>query len=397
MNTSAELWGYISAFIIFVCGFFIASKVSRYFGLKKSHSVFLYFWHTLFCLVYFWYASWNISDSTIYYYKSTLGDVEFWPGTPGVVLINTPFIYGLNLSFLGAFALNNIYGFIGLAATKGALDIATRNKNRFLKYLAWVIVLLPSISFWSSAISKDSISFMATGLALWAALQLEKRVFIMAFAIFMMFLVRPHIAGMMILALSFSLILSAKINLFRRLLLGSVAVVVTVVLVPFALQYAGVSDQSSAEAVIDYIDSREAGNMGGGSSIDITSMSLPMKLFTYAFRPSVLEARNIFYFAAAIDNFILLILFVSGGYAFFKKKTKNLIGNRTFMWAYVFLAWIILAMTTANLGIAVRQKWMFAPMLIFLLISLIGKERNPTSAVTPAAPATRLPRGSRFK
>jgi len=37
---------------------------------------------------------------------------------------------------------------------------------------------------------------------------------------------------------------------------------------------------------------------------------------------------------------------------------------------------VVLAMTTANLGIAIRQKWMFAPMLIFLLISLVGKNRN---------------------
>jgi hypothetical protein len=29
-------------------------------------------------------------------------------------------------------------------------------------------------------------------------------------------------------------------------------------------------------------------------------------------------------------------------------------------------------MTTANLGIAMRQKWMFTPILIFLLISMLA-------------------------
>jgi hypothetical protein len=46
------------------------------------------------------------------------------------------------------------------------------------------------------------------------------------------------------------------------------------------------------------------------------------------------------------------------------------------MWVYVFGSWLILAMTTANMGIALRQKWMFAPMLIFLLISVIGRRRQ---------------------
>lgn len=36
------------------------------------------------------------------------------------------------------------------------------------------------------------------------------------------------------------------------------------------------------------------------------------------------------------------------------------------------MVWLIFATTTANLGIAVRQKWMFAPMLIFLLLSVTG-------------------------
>ena len=83
-----------------------------------------------------------------------------------------------------------------------------------------------------------------------------------------------------------------------------------------------------------------------------------------------------------------------GGYALIKKKAKNFTENRKFMWVYAGLAWLVLAMTTANLGIAVRQKWMFAPMLIFLLISLIGKEKKSVTAPTPAAP---LPRAARFK
>ena len=48
--------------------------------------------------------------------------------------------------------------------------------------------------------------------------------------------------------------------------------------------------------------------------------------------------------------------------------------SRIFMWSYSLISWLILAMTTANMGIALRQKWMFAPFLIFLLISIIAKK-----------------------
>lgn len=391
MSASTELWGYVSAFIVFVCGFLIAQRASIYFGVKQRYSVFLYLWHTVFCLVYLWYASWNASDAIGYFNRASQGLFEIYPGTPAVVAINSIFVFGLGFSLLGAFLVNNIFGFLGLLAFKGALDFAVINKGKYLKWLAWLIVLLPSISFWSSALGKDSISFMATGFALWAALKLEKHSTLMAFAIFMMFLVRPHMAGMLIIALALSMVLSAKVSLLRRVILGTLALGVAAALVPFALQYAGVSDPTSAEAVMDYMEGRQGVNMGG-SYVDIASMSLPMKLFTYVFRPTVIDARNIFGLAAAFDNLILLFLFVAGGYALIKKKVTDLTVNRKFMWIYVALAWFVLAMTTANLGIAIRQKWMFAPMLIFLLISLIGKEKKVVSSVTSAAPLPRAPR-----
>lgn len=380
MNTSLELWGYISALVVFIVGIVIAQKSSGYFGVKQRYSIFLYLWHTLFCLIYFWYLSNNVGDALGYYRLASLGEFELKPGTNAVLMINYVFIYGLSFSLLGAFLVNNIFGFLGLLAFKGALNKATENKSKRTKQLGVLTVLLPSISFWSSALGKDSISFMATGFALWAALNLEKRTVLMAFAIFIMFLVRPHIAGIMIIALAFSIVLSTKISLMRRIMMGIVTLVITSALVPFALQYAGISDPSSSESLMDFVEGRQSVNMGGGSSIDIASMSLPMQMFTYAFRPTLIEVRNVFSLAAAIDNLILLYLFIAGSYALLIKKHQSFNENRKFMWAYVFLTWIVLAMTTANLGIALRQKWMFTPILIFLLISLIGKERNRNSS-----------------
>jgi hypothetical protein len=107
-------------------------------------------------------------------------------------------------------------------------------------------------------------------------------------------------------------------------------------------------------------------------------MSAPMQLFTYLFRPLPFEAHNVSALAASLDNVMLLLLFIMGGWGLFRKRlTGQLLNhNRIFLWAYCLATWLILAMTTANLGIAVRQKWMFAPMLIFLLISVIGRKRN---------------------
>lgn len=262
--------------------------------------------------------------------------------------------------------------------------------NLLTQRLATLIIFLPSVSFWSSALGKDSMSFMAVGLALWAALDLGRRAWLMVFAVVVMLLVRPHMAGMMVMGLTLATLLDARTSLGKKLILGGIALAVAAALVPFALRYAGVGETVSAEALTSYVEQRQSYNMEGGGGVDIASMSLPMQLFTYMFRPLVFEAHTVFALAAAFDNLILLYLFIAGGWALWQGRRTGLGENRVFMWTYALLAWLVLALTTANLGIAVRQKWMFAPMLIFLLISVIGRtqahSRPLHAATTTSAP-----------
>ncbi len=200
----------------------------------------------------------------------------------------------------------------------------------------------------------------------------------MVIAVLIMLFVRPHIAGMGVIGLAGSMVFQRKTSIIQRVVFGTAAFAATAVLVPLRLSYSGVGEDASSSDVMSYIEGREGQNLQGGSSVDIASMSLPMKLFTYLFRPMPFEANSIFSLLASVDNIILLFLFIVGIRAAIQKKLPSRLAehNRIFLWIYCFLAWIILAMTTANLGIAMRQKWMFAPMLIFLLISLIGKQRR---------------------
>lgn len=374
-------WSFFSSFLVFFIGLFLIDRLRCKFVIRRSRALLIYSWHTLFCIVYLWYSMEYGADAIAYYNKAVAGRFNFYFGTAAVDGLTSLLVHGLGFGILSCFLVFNIFGTIGLLAFDAALQEVVKNKSMALKRLATIIVFLPSVSFWSSAIGKDAISFLAMGLALWAALNLHKRVGLMLLAIFLMLFVRPHVAGMIVIALAASAMFDPKANLIKRIFLGALAFAGVMVMVPFALQYAGVSDPSSAESLIEYVEKRQSYNMDGGGGVDIASMSLPMQLFTYMFRPIIFEARSITAMAAALDNLILLYLFIAGGFALIKKRKRNFTENRKFMWVYAGLAWLVLAMTTANLGIAVRQKWMFAPFLIFLLISLIGKEKRTPSTV----------------
>lgn len=374
MEIVSTAWHVVIAFLVFMSGAWVVVTCSRRFETGLARSLFLYVWHTMFCALYLWYALMFGGDAIAYFDKAQAGDIVFSFGTAGVYYLTAILVHGFGVSILGAFLFYNIFGSVGLIAFDGALQQGVRGAKAYVRLLATLVVLLPSISFWSSAIGKDSLSFLAASLALWAALNLGKRSGVMVLAVVIMMLVRPHMAGLMVIALAVAVIFDSNIMFGRRLIYGIIAVAVTAVLVPFALQYAGIGEEVSVNSLNDFIDKRQSYNMEGGGGVDISSMSLPMQLFTYMFRPTFLEINSIFSVAAALDNALLLFLFVVGGWALCKSRHHSL-GNRVFMWAYVIGAWVILSMVTANLGIALRQKWMFAPMLIFLLISVIGKKK----------------------
>ncbi len=337
----------------------------------------LYFYHTVFCLFYYWYVD-NFGGDAIGYYKSaSIGDFDLNFGTDAVSVI-VYFLYHIfSLSIISIFLVFNIFGAVGLILFAQCLQVALQGNQSCLSKISWIVLLLPSISFWSSAIGKDSLSFLAITLAIWAALELKKRLLTMAVAIAIMLIIRPHMAAMMMMALAFSMVVDNKISLRRRMFFGAVVLSISSVLVPFALNYAGLYGGLSLMGLNEYVKIRQNHNLEGDGGIDISGMTLPEQLFAYMFRPTLLEGDSVFFLAAGMDNLILLCLFLVGIYHILRGKKSHLGESRVFMWTYALMAWLVLAMTTANMGIALRQKWMFAPCLIFLFISVIASKKLP--------------------
>jgi hypothetical protein len=380
-------WQVIGCALVFVIGLAIAMSLAKSFGVRRSRATLIYVWHTLFCFVNAIYVIENGGDGLGYYSNALSGTVSFEFGTQAIVAIAIPFANFAGLSFLGVNLVFNIFGFIGLLAFYGSLRAELVNRPIWVRRIALGIVLLPSISFWSSGLGKDALAFLSAGLALWSALNLGSRTLLMALSIVVMLIVRPHIASIMVLGLVGSYLLTRGISLWRRAFVFSIGLWGAIVVVPFALNYAGVAGDQGVDDFSRYIERREISNIDGGGGVDLASMNPVMRILTYLFRPLPFEAHNISALAASMDNVFLVILFVMGGWGLIHHRQRYLPANTTFMWLYAGGSLVALAMTTANLGISVRQKWMFLPMLIYLLLSVTGRTRDPNrpSSLRPVA------------
>jgi hypothetical protein len=367
----------ISAIFVFLVGAFIIIRCSRIFRINDAKGLALYLWHSVLCMVALWYSLGNPSDATRYFIEGDLLVKNVRPGT-GAIMLTTGMLKTLGVSYLGCFLFFNIFGSIGLIAIYSSLISSVKTSSKNMILIVNLIVFLPSISFWTSAIGKDAISFLSVGLALWAAINFDKRKTVLLISIFIMLLVRPHMAAIMTISFSVALFLDNKSNLKVKLSLGLLSVIFIAILIPFALNYAGIGGDGSYDTntVGDYIEQRQVSNMGGGTSINITTMSMPEKIFTYLFRPLPYEAKGLASLVASLDNLFLLILAFSSVRYLVYANILDLNVNRKFMWVYALTSLIILSLTTANLGIAVRQKWMFLPIFIYLFISTFTFERK---------------------
>ena len=123
----------------------------------------------------------------------------------------------------------------------------------------------------------------------------------------------------------------------------------------------------------DYIVYNRAVTQIGGTSVDLFSMNLLQRLFTYMFRPFFIDANGIFGIISSIDNLILLSIFT---YPFlklffsFKIKKLEFKPKNIFILIYTSLLWYFLSASTSNLGLALRHKLMFLPAFIILMLDL---------------------------
>jgi hypothetical protein len=370
-----EVWNLIIILIIILFSLLLSLFIGQRLKLSIFRTLLIFSWHTLFTYIYAIYVI-NYGGDAVYYYESSKQNYnEIEDNLFGVIPL-VSLIYNLfGLSFLGVSIIFGTFGIIGLLFFSSVIHTATFDKNIWIKKFGDLFIFLPSVSFWSSGIGKDSLSFLSVNLALWSALHFKKRFIYLILSILLMFTVRPHIAGIMVVALLFTVIIDNKLYFMKKIIMIIISIIVTYLIIPFALNYSGVNFLNLSD-ISNYIEIRQGYNMDGVGGIDISELNFIEKLFTYMFRPSIFEINSFLTFAAGIDNLFLLFLFILGVWAMLKHRSTSINENFSFLWAYTLMTWILLAITTANLGISLRQKWMFAPILIYLFISAIASKKN---------------------
>ena len=332
----------------------------------------LFAYHTGFCFLYYQMIKTMPADANMYfrvgseYATGLAGAVPFEPGTKFILWIVANVQSLFSLQKVTLFLLFSFSGFLGLLYLYFAVLPYSKHRNGTLLLL---VLFLPGLSFWTSALGKDSLIFLPLCYLLYGLTFKPLPMLKLAMAIGLVMMIRPHVGMVILLCLGIAALIDGQqITKGTKVMLTGIMAAALLALLPFVLSFVGLSELS-VEAISEKMETQSEHNQEGGGALDITQLSLPGQIFAYLFRPLFFDAKNMLGLVVSGENLLYLCMFASmcnRNFVGFFKQHKGLL-----LWFAVFyfaLMTLMMATTTANSGIAIRQKLMYFPFLIYVFM-----------------------------
>jgi hypothetical protein len=388
----------IGAFILLIFLYFVTQPILKSFQRKNPYFSIplmnkLFWYHIFFWLVYYTYATFNASDSKGYYWGSAnLFNAWFDAYDTGTKFINFmayPFTKTLGFSYESAMLLFAWFGYLGFVYFYQFFLENSRFDTKLWGYdLITLLLFLPNMHFWTSSLGKGSLIFLGIGMFAYGMTRPQHRIWPLVIGSMIVYNIRPHMFLFMGVGAIFGYMTGKeKIPFYQKAL---VAVGFIGALAMFSDQILGVAniDEDNVLGSFEEFSTKRATSLSAsGSGVDMNSYPLPLKLFTFWFRPLFVDAPNMLGIICSIENVFYLILtwkLVDKDFIKFLKDSSSLVK----MSLTIFIgASIALSFVMANLGIASRQKSMVMYFLFFVILSFLEYKKIKAYRQQIPAPA----------
>ncbi len=304
----------------------------------------------------------------------------FGTSTRFINWVSYPFIKYFSFSYEMMMVLFAWFGFIGFVYFYIFFKENLRVNLKFQGYdLVTILLFLPNMHFWTASLGKGSIIFMGIGMMTYAIPKLKSRLLIAAIGFFFTYFNRPHIAFAMILATGIGFVLGRdNVSKFQKYLVAIVGLGLSFFLYENVLSALNID----TENVVDSFTTEMGANAdrltsSSGSAVDMKSYPLPLKLFTFWFRPLFIDAPNALGLFVSLENLFYLFLFIKifdKSFLRFIRQAPAVVKMSAVMFASMSFA---MTFVMSNLGIIIRQKSMIMYFMFFVILAFMDwKQRQ---------------------
>jgi hypothetical protein len=340
--------------------------------------IFLY--HSLLAVAYYLYALSNPSDSKGYFTKAStefLGPdwLDYYGvGTRFIDFIMFFLVNRLGFTYEACMVLFSWMGFLGFLCFYMFYRERVRTTPKIYGYdLTLILFLLPNLHFWSSSAGKGSIIFFAFGAFFLALNKPGHRILVLLLGGWIIFQIRPHIFYVMVIAVGLGYTFSTRgVAIGYRLLILLASAFLLVYIYQDILRFTGLEDEFIGDSLISH---RASELTKATSGIDITTYSIPEKLFAFWFRPLFIDAPGILGFFVSFENLFYLLFFAR----MLTPAALTYLWNSDAIVKTCLLTFIgvsfALAQIAGNLGLAMRQKSQVMILMLFVILKFIDEAR----------------------
>lgn len=341
----------------------------------------LFLYHLIFFGVYYTYATFNPSDSKKYFERPQMGNSwweYFGTSTTFIDFMSWPFINILGFSYEMMMVLFAWFGYLGFvfAYLFFRENIPIKIKIFNIDFLT-LVLFLPNMHFWTASLGKGAPIFMSLMMFAYAIKDPKNRWGTLVIASLFTYYIRPHIFLFVAAGTVLGYMTGKEKIAFWKKLMIYIGMIGSLILVQDTiLGVAGLSESENLVEGFDQFSTERAGELGkSGSGVDMANYPLPVKLFTFWFRPLFFDAPGALGLIVSVENFIYLILFfkiLKKDFISFLKKSP--ISVKISITVFL-LASIAMSFVMSNLGIIMRQKSMVMYFLFFVIYYYLAQKK----------------------
>lgn len=342
----------------------------------------LFFFHLLMGTYYCFFIQgdaigyWRVPKAyTMETFKEGLFNGE---GTMFMYAFNYLFSNLLNMSYLSNTLLFSLFGFMGLTFFY-LVAVQTVPYNKIISgYVLFpLIFFLPNLHFWSSGVGKDTTLFLCIGMFTYGLMKPLQRIPLLVIAGLLSMAIRPHITLFLMVGFGLAYVFGGKVSPAQRFIFSAAMIAIGLAILPSVMEYAKI-EEASAEGFDKFAQGKAAvlSRSHTGSAIDISSYPFPLKVLTFWFRPALFDVRNLNGLIAALENLLLLIVFIkamrTSPIRAFKAAPFVIKGLVIFL----VVGTLAFSQSMGNMGIMIRMRNMFLPGMIIYLMWIFSYEQQ---------------------
>jgi hypothetical protein len=380
MVTGVGIFGLLLGLLSF---FFATKQRTR---LRVGVFLLLYLVHIAAAVAYYQLVQSSVADTWLYYFDpyDIYGQEGFGSNTLLIVwLVQFPKSY-VGGSYLDYFLVFQAIGFAGLATLMRVFEEVYEEMGVEQPFYTYLVLLMPSIHYWTSAIGKDSLFFFALCISFWAAMNYKRRFIVLGVGLMLMLAIRPHIAIVAGAAFTLAVLIDKNTRLLIKVPLFLAGVAVTAYAALSLRNTFGI-DVTNADVFSDVLAGRDALLTTEDAGRSVVSGNYFFLLISLLFRPFFFDAPGMFGFVASLEN-VLVLAFISALAAF--SRTMVTLFRRVPFIRYTLVATVVITLVLTlgyyNIGLGIRQKaTMILPGILVLFVTTLAYRRAQRIAQAP--------------